>query len=104
MSPDAIRASLQKQHGLKMDEIYHVMTLRCHRQAANGDSQMVIVEVLDAGPDFPADLRYHCSAVTEEGHFATGNPGRTIDEALAIVHWNKLDQPPEDRGAWTYFR
>ena len=104
ISPDAIRVALQEQSALNMDEIYHVSTFRCHRRKASGDSQTVVVEVLDAGADAPSSLRYHAVAFTEEGQFATGNPGKTIDEALAIVHWGKLDQPPEDTGAWKYWR
>jgi hypothetical protein len=100
MNPDTIRASLLKQHGLNMEEIYQVTTFRCYRTAANGVPQTVIVNVLDAGPDVPSDLRYSCVALTQEGHFAAGNPGGTIDEALAIVHWGQLDRPPEHTNYW----
>ena len=104
ISPDAVREQLRRLPGLNMDEIQHVTTFRCYRRTRDGDMQAVIVDVLDAGPDGPADLRYSCKAITEDGRFASGNPGKTITEALAVVHWGNLDQPPEDKGAWTYWR
>jgi hypothetical protein len=87
-----------------MDEIHHVTTFRCYRRTRAGEVQAVIIDVLDMGLDAPGDLRFSCHAITEDGRFAGGNPGRTLEEALAIVHWNQLDLPPEDTGAWKYWR
>ena len=86
LSPDNIRAQLLKLPGLNMDEVYHVTTFRCYRRTKAGDTQLVIVEILDMGPQHPL-VRYHCVALTEDGRFATGNPADSIDVALAIVHW-----------------
>jgi hypothetical protein len=95
LSPDHVRELLLRLPGLNMDEIYHVTTFRCYRRSRETSMQEVIVEILDMGPNAQADLRYSCHASTEDGRFATGNPGKTIDEALAIVHWGDLDRPPQ---------
>lgn len=103
MNPDAIRTLLARRvPGVDAAEIYHVLKFRCHRQTGNGESQAVILEVSDAGPDALREYRYNCVAVTEEGHFATGNGGPTLELALSVVHWNELDKEP-DRGDWSYW-
>ncbi len=104
ISPDNLREHLRRVPGLNMEEIHQVTTFRCYRRTPDGGRQAVIVDILDMGMDAPADLRFTCQAFTEDGRFANGNPSKTIDEALAIVHWNKLDQPPEDTGAWKHWR
>src|SRR5437870_4059510 len=103
INPDEVRTRLTRLSGLNMDEIYHVTTFRCYRRASSGAMQTVIVEIHDAGPDGPADLRYSCMALAEDGQFATGNPGPSVEVAFAIVHWGELDRPPVDKGDWHYW-
>ena len=70
-----------------MTLIYLVMpsaSFRCFRKDNNGNTQEVEVEILDAGPDDP-ELRYHCTAKSEDGKTATGNPASIIPRAFAYV-------------------
>lgn len=73
-------------------EVYHKTGFHCVREAKNGHSQKVEVDILDAGPDVDPPLRYSCEAKSEDGKVATGNPAETINEMLSIVHWDKLDR------------
>ena len=63
-SPDDIRKQLKKLAGLNLDEMYHVTSFRCYRRTRNNETQTVIVEIHDGGPEAPADLRYSCHAIT----------------------------------------
>ena len=71
-------------------EVYRKICFEGYRNAKNGTVQTVSVEILDAGP--AVEQRYHCIATSEDGETATGNPAATIDEVLAIVHWQDLDR------------
>lgn len=73
-----------------MQEISHVTTFRCYRDIREVGMKEVTVELLDHGPD-AGMTRYSCTATTEDGRKATGNPGGSIEEVLAIVHWANLD-------------
>jgi hypothetical protein len=89
-SPDQMRALLKRLPGLNFDEIYHVTTFRCYRRTPSNEMQVVIVEIQDLGPEHP-DIRYTCTAISEDKRFATGNPASSIEGALAIVHWGDLE-------------
>jgi hypothetical protein len=102
VNPDAVRKLLGDLPGLRMSDIHHVTSFRCYRRTSDDEMQTLIVEIHDAGPDVTPELRYSCMALTEDGRFATGNPGRSIEEALAIVHWGELDQPAKE--GWKYWR
>lgn len=102
MNPDDVRKALQKTYGANFHEVHHVTTFRGYRTTSTGESQLVIVDILDLGPD-ARDFRYSCHALTEDGRFATGNPADSIDHALSIVHWDDLDKKA-DRGEWRHWR
>jgi hypothetical protein len=70
--------------------MYQVSTFRMYRKPKGGEVQKLTVEVWDAGPQEPS--RYHVIATTEDGREASGNPGSTIQEAIAFVHWSDLDK------------
>jgi hypothetical protein len=71
---------------------YHVMAFVCYRNAKGAPNQRVRVEILDAGPDPAlASRRYMVWARSENGKFASGNSADTVQAALALVHWYKLD-------------
>ena len=71
-------------------EVAHVTMFQGRRKNSKGEPQTVTVKLLDLGPTAQPDLRYYCEA-TSEGKSATGNNAATIEEAIAIVHWNQLD-------------
>lgn len=84
-----ILAALKERAGFF--EVYEVTRFIGYRQSQHGVQQEVEVEILDAGPDVVnPHLRYHLSA-RAEGKKASGNTGSTPREALAGVHWYKLD-------------
>lgn len=57
------------------------------RNLKNGDVQKVTVEILDAGPNVDPQRRFKCIARAENGRTAAGNSAKTIETALALVHW-----------------
>ena len=68
-------------------ELYAVTT---YRGCRNGKE--VTVRILDLGPDYPnPDLRFACEVTQDDGKETGGNNARSVDEAIGIVHWNKLD-------------
>lgn len=71
-------------------EAYSVRRFVLYRNKENGESQEVEVEILDAGPD-AGNVRYHVIAKADDGRTATGNPAKSLETALAIVHWSDLD-------------
>jgi hypothetical protein len=75
-----------------VSEVYHVTEFQVYREAKDGHIQTVSVKILDAGPDTEHGLRYHCYATTDDGKSATGNPDKTIEVTLALVHWGDLDR------------
>ncbi|MEP7307633.1 MAG: hypothetical protein ABJA98_19190 [Acidobacteriota bacterium] len=88
---------LKQVAGPKFVEVHEIHTFRCYRYKNDNvdESQEVTIQILDMGPD--AGLaRYSCKAVSDDGCKARGNPGATISEALAVVHWGDLDLPARD--------
>jgi hypothetical protein len=73
----------------RLFEAAHVTTFKCYREAANGRTQEVTVEILDRGPgDFP---RYSCVARSDDGKAASGNSADSVDVVLSTLHWWDLD-------------
>ena len=73
-------------------ESYHVLaTFKFYREAKNGHTQEVHVEVLDAGAEVRSDLRFTCSAKADDGSGVAGNADASVQKALANVEWSLLD-------------
>jgi hypothetical protein len=81
---------LKQLEGVDFEEVYPKTTFKCYRNKKNGGVQEVEVEILDAGPG--ERDRYHCTATSEDGKVATGNPASTIEAVLAPLHWFELDR------------
>lgn len=79
----------------KMFEIYEVRVYEGYRKNGAGETRMVRVKILDGGPDANLLYRYNCVVEdVEDAEYAknaTGNGGPTIEEAIHVVHWHKLD-------------
>ncbi len=86
--PTTSIAELKKVAGIF--EAYHATSFKCYRNKKAGGVQEVLVEILDAGSD--NSQRYHCTATTDDGRSATGNPAPSIDVVLATLHWGDLDR------------
>ena len=78
-----------KLHDLKQVDSAYVTELHGRRHRKDGTDMAVIVKIRDYGADSPS--RYYCVAEDEDGRIATGNPEKSIDTALALVHWSELD-------------
>jgi len=72
-------------------EVYHRTSFQCYRNAKSGAVQEVTVEIFDAGPDHSPN-RYHVVATAADGKAASGNPGDSVNVALAFVHWWEFDK------------
>jgi hypothetical protein len=73
-------------------EIYEVLsTFQFCRNAKNGNTQTVTLEILDSGLNSDPNLRYHCFARSDDGRTATCNPDSSIESALMCMHWEHLD-------------
>lgn len=77
-----------------LSETVHAMsetTFKGTRSKADGSTQEVTVEVLDAGAR-ARSLRYAVSVYSDDGKRINGNEAATLEEALSIahVHWSKL--------------
>lgn len=79
-----------KKHA-NISEVHHKTSFHCYHTDKNGNTQEVEVDILDAGPDDP-QLRYHCTARSEDGKTATGNPASSLDVLLMGLHWYDLDK------------
>ncbi len=83
-------AVIAYQNGLpRLSEAAHVTTFKCYRKTADGRTQEVTVEILDAGPEVEGD-RYRCVA-RSDGKAASGNPHDRVEVVLSSVHWWDLD-------------
>jgi hypothetical protein len=89
MEPDEIIEQLERN--TFFDALHVAHTFECYRNRKDGSTQKVNVRILDYGPGSHA--RYTVVAVADDGAAATGNPGETIQVALAMVHWGDLDKP-----------
>ena len=84
-----VRDELHKWAGFH--EVHRVKSYLGYPRTSKGHSQEVTIRILDLGPIRP-DVRFGCTATSEDGKFATGNGASTIQEALSIVHWDVLDR------------
>jgi hypothetical protein len=79
-------------------ELYSVIaTFKGSREHKRDGMKSIIIEVLDMGPGGPENLqpyRFLVRAYDEDGRYATGNGGESIDIAIATVHWGDLDDKP----------
>ena len=90
MNPIDVIAEIKKE--ADFSEVFHKTSFVCVRKTKKGETQDVVVEILDAGPD-AGMKRYVCVAVSKKTRKeATGNPAGSIREALSIVHWKDLDE------------
>lgn len=89
MNIEKVLAELKKH--ANFFEVYQKTTFECFRTDKTGNTQKVEVDILDAGPDDP-QLRYHCTARSEDGKTATGNPASSIQTLLYGLHWYDLDK------------
>ena len=71
-------------------EAYLRITVKCYREAKDGHMQEVLVEVLDAGPEY-SGARYRV-VVSAEGKSVIGNSFDSVEAAIATVHWWELDK------------
>lgn len=88
---DGIRAQLAE--GLKTDEVALVTTFHAQRRRTDGKDQLVEVVVRDYGG---GPYRFRVEAREVEDHsrgatFATGNGAATLEAALDLMHWYRLD-------------
>jgi hypothetical protein len=89
MDPLDVLELVRKSAGLF--EAYRGTTFKGHRDAADGGTRLVTIEVWDAGPGAEG-ARYHVVAADERGRTATGTPADSIEVALAVVRWGDLDR------------
>jgi hypothetical protein len=87
---ECVKAQM-RLHGNRDMEVWHVVeTFKVSRTTKSGDTQKVQVQILDSA-DVNPGYRYNCVATTEDGITAMGNGADTIETAIAIVHWQDLD-------------
>lgn len=91
MTPAEIIEYLQTIDGV-YDTYQIISKFQFHRRAKNGESQIVTVEILDAGPNSNKHYRYHCFARANDGRIAAGNPDSSVQNALSCMHWEYLDR------------
>jgi hypothetical protein len=94
---DAVIAHLNELPGLHSAS--HVTTFRCYREAADGHTQEVYVEIHDDGPTVVQQddgqevevRRYRCVARSNDGKAASGNSAGKVNTVLSTLHWWDLD-------------
>jgi hypothetical protein len=72
-------------------EIHQRTTFKCYQRLKDGGVREIEVCIFDRGPLHEL-TRYSAEAKTLSGKSATGNPARTIEEALDNVHWSTLGE------------
>jgi len=88
MDSKEIRRLLKSFGG--MDQVTEIRWFHGYRKKNNGETEDITVKILDMGPDDP-NVRYTCIATSESGITATGNECSTLEETIAVVHWNYFD-------------
>lgn len=81
---------LLKDHA-NIDEVAEMHCFEGYRTNKKGERQEVRIKVGDMGKSSNPNSRYYCVAESEDRKEATGNNCPTIEEAIAVVHWNELD-------------
>jgi hypothetical protein len=70
--------------------VYKKTTFVASRKRNDGSSELLTIEILDAGPDVPPGIRFECVASTEDGKSVSGMPCSTAKTALELLHWEEL--------------
>ena len=68
----------------------HVTTFSSSRNTLSAQRR-VTIEVHDGGSTADPRFRYYCIARADNGKGTSGNPAASVEVALAMVHWHKLD-------------
>jgi hypothetical protein len=84
-TPEIIEQLKKSSQLCRGPSLFH---FRCHRESAG--THTVDVDITDMGQSNP-NARYSVIATQDDGKTASGNSGRTIQQALAMVHWFNLD-------------
>lgn len=74
-----------------VSEVYEIIGRYQMIRHVNGRSQIVTLEIFDAGEHADLD-RYHAFASTPDGRTAAGNPDASVERALENLHWEHLDR------------
>lgn len=85
----AMRDALVKWGKLNAEELSEISIFHGYRNGAE-----LRIEIHDLGEGSVANGAYRFNAVVTDvgsGSLVRGNGGASIEEALAIVHWNELD-------------
>ena len=94
---DAVIAQL---NGLpRTHSAMHVTRFKCYREATDGRTQEVTVEIYESGPEAVEQddgqevetRRYYCVARSDDGKATSGNSADNVTRVLAAVHWWELD-------------
>ncbi len=88
MDDEQVIRDLKEDSGIF--EVYRKHVFECVRDPGDGEIQTIDVTIFDAGEDVDPQLRYRCTAMTQDGKMATGNPADSVDMAIRIVHWQDL--------------
>jgi hypothetical protein len=83
----------------RLFEAANVTRFRCYREAADGRTQEVTVEIYDGGPIIEQQddgqevevRRYHCVARSNDGKAVSGYSADKVSTVLSTVHWWELD-------------
>jgi hypothetical protein len=87
---DAVIAQLNGL--LRTHSAMHVTRFKCYREATDGRTLEVTVEIYDSGPDMEEQTRrYYCVARSKDGKATSGNSADSVTKVLAAVHWWELD-------------
>ena len=71
--------------------IVHVTLFEGVRQSKEGEHQRVTIKISDNG-ELGSPIRFSCSATTSEGKSAAASSAPSLDQAIALTHWDDLDR------------
>ena len=90
LSTNKILETLQAESGAH--EAHHVaLRYRLHRRNKQGESREIVVEILDAGPRVPPNIRYMVLAYDEAGRHVVSNATSSPEDELLTMQWHRLD-------------
>lgn len=78
------------QRYARASEVARVHTFRGYRDQSDGSGTKELTITVEEGIR-DGRPEWTVTAVDEDGRTATGNPEKTHDVCLSVVHWNKLD-------------
>ncbi len=90
MNTEEVIECLMSEHGCGAHEMAEVRFFKGYRRNATGEVVAITVEIHDSGRS-AGGIRYMVIAHDEKGRTTTGNPCESIEVALDICHWDKLD-------------